>query len=45
MAAVDAVDNVDGEGLVAVAGAPVGTFHLAIASEEVAAHAQRKLNI
>ena len=43
MSAVDAVDDVYGEGLVPVAGAPVGTLHLAVAGEEVATHAQRKL--
>ena len=43
MSSVDAVDDVDGEGLVPVAGAAVGTLHLAVAGEVVAAHAQRQL--
>ena len=39
MSSVDAVDDVDGEGFVPVAGAAVGALHLAVASKVVAAHA------
>jgi hypothetical protein len=40
---IHALHDVDGEGLVAVARAPVGTLHLTIASEKIAAHAQWEL--
>lgn len=41
--AIHALHDVDGEGLVAVARAPVWTLHLTIAGKEIATHAQWKL--
>jgi hypothetical protein len=43
MTGVDALHDVDGEGFVSIARAPVGALHLTVASEKVAAHAQWKL--
>jgi hypothetical protein len=40
---IHALHDVDGEGLVAVTRAPVGTLHLTIASEKIAAHTQWEL--